>query len=847
MALQLMRGGFSLSPEDEKLLNQQKVLTRRVNESLIQVGAVYLKPASKFPLDADWYKKLRGDVDLEAWVDVPDHSILNVGFNLQLGWVDVDIDASDPVYNRFILSAMRFVGVDTRFAFGRKSTGVPTHLLVQLPEDESAIFDELIKFRPKRFRIGKHHFDVELRSFPTNTSDKNIARSAKQVVMPGSIYSAKSAEEKYDISVWYSNDGQIAHNLSSIADTTPRRTTFRTLIQAVSFGTIAYLLADHWIEGQRQEVARKFSGWLARVVSESQALNGHEAISHEVFCPIDNDTQAERLLEFLCAQFGDDELRMRLRAYHDACEKLDRNPDAKIPGWHAITGLLGAEPTQALRNVTMPGNDVSGLSKMVERYIYDETDNRYIDRERHALYNHYTHEGAELERRHRADTIFIGGKPREAFKVFESSTLRKRVGFRDLYPDLEPGQVFRLGITGNVVPDDEDSPAQVVFNTWKGWPIQPVVNPEPDRTARLVKYLDDLLGLLTRDNPEQIRWVKNWIAWILKYPGSKQQIAWVCIGGMGTGKSFFGNIFMKALFTERLWGSASGSIIDQKFNIAPFKDKMFVFIDEARFGSETGTDEIKKLIRNVDVSGMEKYEDARNYRIFARIMFASNRSDMRIAQRDVRDRALFYTRAWDHQSRNQTEMQFRSWTETLKPFFDEFNELLKDQTNVAHYIRYFMDLEPNRYEIESIQFSSSGDPEIAEANMSWARRVAKSILESGYVAAEDLDWSVPFDRARAVERIREEFPRVGVPNIDPSSVLREFTELGIWVAYSGGGPRGLRSRCNWGNSLKMFSEYTGVGVEPYRELVDSDYGENTEDFKSRKPRIGARPKLSGKF
>lgn len=842
----LIRGGFSLSDKDEALLNRQKVITKKINERFIQVGAVYLKPASKHPIDEDWFSKLQGDVDLQSWIDSPNHAVLNLGFNLQLGWMDIDIDAEDSVFNRFIISALRHLGVETRFAFGRQSVGVPTHVLVQIPEDESANFEQLSKFEPKVFRLGKAHYHVQLRSFPTNTTDKNVVRSAKQTVMPGSVYSAKFAGSEYDLSVWYGDKGP-ASTLEEVAETTPRRSLFTSVVRAVAFGTVAYLLRDHWVEGSRQTVAHKLTGWLARVVRDSQSLNAHESISNEVFCPIDADSIAESLISFICHEFNDDEAHMRKRAFHDAIGKLERNPDAKIPGWQSMQTLLGSEAVQALRNVVTPGNDVSELSKLVERYVYDETDNRYIDRERHFIYNHYTHEGAELERRHKAETIFIKGKAREAFRVFESSTLRKRVGFRDLYPDLTPGEIFRIGVTGNVIPDDEEGPAQVVFNTWKGWPIPPVVDPDPAKMIKYVAMLDKLLGLLTRNNAEQIKWIKDWISWTLKYPGSKQQIAWVCIGGMGTGKSFFGNIFMKAIMTEKLWGTASGGIVDQKFNIAPFKDKMFVFIDEARFGSESGTDEIKKMIRNVDVSGMEKYEDARNYRIFARIMFASNQPNMRISSRDVRDRALFYTRAWDHQSLGMSEMEFRTWAEGLKPFFDEFNEALQNKESPAYYLRHFLDMEPSKHEIESIKHSSSSDPDIAEANMSWSRRVAKSILESGYVAADDLAWEVPFDRARAAERVKQECERVGVPRLNPAEIIQEFMDAGIWVRYSSGPHRGMRSAMRWGDALDAYAATTGVVMDPYREPQPEDRGPNEEPFGSRKPRLGIKPALSGKF
>jgi hypothetical protein len=192
---------------------------------------------------------------------------------------------------------------------------------------------------------------------------------------------------------------------------------------------------------------------------------------------------------------------------------------------------------------------------------------------------------------------------------------------------------------------------------------------------------------------------------------------------------------MRALLTERLWGGASPKILEGAFTVGPFKDKMFVFIDEAKFHGDAGTDEIKKLIRNVHISGQEKFEEARDYKIYSRICFASNRFDMNIGQRDVRDRALFYTRAYDKDHLKMGELEFRAWTETLKPWFDEFTALLGRKDVIQQYLRYFMDRKCERHSIESIKFSSSSDPEIVAANMTWPRRVAKSILESGWLAS----------------------------------------------------------------------------------------------------------------
>lgn len=151
--MQIIQGGFKLRDEDQELVMSQRAITAAVNSSFIQVGAVFLKPSIKFPIDEDWAKRLKGDTNLQSWIDDPDSQMLNVGFNLQMGWMDVDIDAEDPEFNRAILAAMDYLKIDTRFKFGRKSTGVPTHVMLQLGEEEAASFEYIHRFEPREFRL----------------------------------------------------------------------------------------------------------------------------------------------------------------------------------------------------------------------------------------------------------------------------------------------------------------------------------------------------------------------------------------------------------------------------------------------------------------------------------------------------------------------------------------------------------------------------------------------------------------------------------------------------------------------------------------------------------------------
>jgi len=295
---------------------------------------------------------------------------------------------------------------------------------------------------------------------------------------------------------------------------------------------------------------------------------------------------------------------------------------------------------------------------------------------------------------------------------------------------------------------------------------------------------------------------------------------------------------MKSLMGT-LWGSAAPKILDGDFNVGPFKDKMFVFIDEAKFHSEAGTDEIKKLIRGVDVPGMEKFQEARNYRLFARIMFASNRMDMNIGQANTNDRALFYTRAYDREFTHKSESEFRAWAETLKPFFVEFTNLV-DQINVReHFMYYFLNYKTDKYDVESIKYSSSNDASIVMSNMNWARRIAKHIVEDGRIF-EDLDITYPFTVNDLNRRVGELCIEMGMRGVQGSRVMAEFQQAGVLETVVTHGQKKLRFTHKLGSLVELISAAFGVKLEPHFVFDEKDMGPNDCDGSTRPSWKGSR-------
>jgi len=834
--MEAIKGGFAFNNADELTINQQRAITAQINNNFIQVGAVFLQMSGKSPFTSDWHKKKFRDTNLQEWIDNPDMRALNLGFNLQFGWLDVDIDAQDPRYNQCIIKAFKYLGIDTRFSFGRLSNGVPSHIMVQLSESDLANYDVMKEFEPDEFKMDEKRFKCELRSMgPLPPEAQNTIKEARQTVMPGSIYIHKTNPGQYDISVWYTPDGKAAISVGEVAATTPRKTDFASLITGIAFGTFLYVLQPFWVEGTRQNLGIKVAGWLARLVRESQGINDNDGVSKGTFCPVGTPETAESMIDFMCGELGDKEAYMRKRVFRDAIKKLENNPDARIPGWPALEADIGTESMFALRTVFMPGVDVSPLTQMANRYIYDETDDKYIDRDRFYSMSGFTHDGSELDRRHRNDTMEVAGKMKPVFKLFESSPLRRRVGGRDLYPDFKPGSIFRLSRAGNVVPDDQDSEpgTMTVFNTWRGWPILPTKDPDPKLLAQCNRMLDQLLKYLTQDNERQATWIRQWLAWTVQFPGQKQQIAPVLIGGQGVGKSFFGNVFLEQLFQNQ-WGSASPKILEGTFSVEPFINKMFVFIDEAKFYSEASTDEIKKLIRADRMGGSEKFQSARTYRIFSRVVFASNRFDMNIGQQNTQDRALFYIKTYDKDFLQKTELEFKVWTVTLKPFFDEFNTFIHRMDVKEHYMHIFDTTPVNRHAIENTTLSSGSDSHIVESNMSYPRRVAKAIIEEGRIW-EDLDISAPFTMPEFNKRVDDICKSMQIRYAQPRHVFDEFASAGLTETWRSGGSNFLRFKYKIGTLTKEFSLAIGVELNPRFVFNDDDFGPNESELMGAKP------------
>jgi len=162
-------------------------------------------------------------------------------------------------------------------------------------------------------------------------------------------------------------------------------------------------------------------------------------------------------------------------------------------------------------------------------------------------------------------------------------------------------------------------------------------------------------------------------------------------------------------------------------------------------------------------------------------------------------------------------------------------------------VRYFCDYPCERHAIESIEHSSGNDPEIALSNASWTRRVTKSIIESGWIAAEDSSFDMPFEINNLRIRVAAECRLMGYPNVGAEDVMGEFHQMNCIKIVQIKGKRMMQFKNRWGDIIDLFKQATGLEVDPYRDVMPSDRGENTCDPAKPESRIGGRAILTDRF
>jgi hypothetical protein len=157
-------------------------------------------------------------------------------------------------------------------------------------------------------------------------------------------------------------------------------------------------------------------------------------------------------------------------------------------------------------------------------------------------------------------------------------------------------------------------------------------------------------------------------------------------------------------------------------------------------------------------------------------LIASNRADIGLTAADAVDRAFFFIMSVTAKRMGMLDNEFLKWTLSLKPFYTDFISRLEDVPFRQHLMRYFMDFEVTRAELENLEHSSRTDEEVVKSMTSKARDVAREIVAEARVRINK-DITAWFTRAhvrQAILRVDGRFSRV-----EADKVIEEFQMAGV--------------------------------------------------------------------
>ena len=787
----------------QRYLSTEFIAKRRLN-----LPAVWLKPEGSTTSPEDAIAD-SVSTDLGAWDEQ------NLGVRLVDGHIELRLETPDDVWAHCLFKAFRFLSVDARAAYGVHHV---SSILINV--------DGEIERWSHRWPKGhvdhagrKVRTEFRYSSAPTKTSKAIYRVSAP---LPGSLIGGETVCWR----PWGKPPADIAElGLEDLEARPLAATNCESICRGIAYATLLYWIQVN-LDGLTkwdESLTRIIAGWLAKIVPEGVAINAAgKSLEGVCWAPIDSATSAGELIVFLQKE-GHAPRDLSVNFIH-AAGQLERNPMAHVPGWSSLEDALGVQAKMGIRRAFRAGLDLDMIEMLAERYIYDETSHHYLDRESLVQELHFEHSKDDLTSRWDNEPFFINGKRHNPFKIYSGSQLRTDVKRREFFPGNEPGAILRFSpVHGIVSGEDRHGDEYKTLNVFPGFKIKPIATPDPTIMATAISMLDRMLGLLTQDNDAQMRWLKQFIAWIAQRPEIKPQVCPIIIGGQGIGKSLFGDTLMRALFGSMSGMADAGALSDNKFLITPFVGRLITFIDEVRLESPAAINVIKKLIRQEYVSGQMKYGHQRDYYIPSRLIIASNQVDIGLTPLDAADRAFFFIMSWTAKRKSMSDADFLVWALSLKPFYADFIERLGDVTFKQHLMRYFMEFDVTRAELEDLKYSSRDNEEIVRQFSSEARNMAREMIADARILAHR-DITAWFSMANVREAIRR-IENSKYTKIQASEVMAEFENAGVLESMTQGM---YRFKFGYYKLCQKIGQAHGMPLAPFwpTKPGDDDYGDN---------------------
>jgi hypothetical protein len=251
-------------------------------------------------------------------------------------------------------------------------------------------------------------------------------------------------------------------------------------------------------EGNRHSNYMKLGGALCRRCVEIELIS---ATVPDIKHRIPTLDAVEQYILF-CAEFaGDDDPRDRVRVFKDTCRKYERG--AKTTGLPKFIEVVGTETWEQLKLLFNPGTDTSPLLVLRDKHVYLSDTEQYVDLpEFYSGAARYIMSSSAAENDAAELTLAVGTSNKPAWPFYLRSKMRVKANFAEAHPNQPPGAILTIR-NGEIIDEDTPGHKHRVFNSWRGFPIQPASPVNPRMMRVCTAYLDRMLGELTNNNPRR--------------------------------------------------------------------------------------------------------------------------------------------------------------------------------------------------------------------------------------------------------------------------------------------------------------------------------------------------------
>ena len=243
------------------------------------------------------------------------------------------------------------------------------------------------------------------------------------------------------------------------------------------------------------------------------------------------------------------------------------------------------------------------------------------------------------------------------------------------------------------------------YNLWRPCGV----TPEP---GDITPWLDLLKRVLPTAQPEHLKWLRQWFAAPIKWPGTKLHSAVLLWGPQGVGKGVIGQT-MKRLYGDA-FHSTSDEVLFGRFNYWAHRHS-FIMVDEIETKTKFEvSSKLKDMITRDDISIELKMMAPYTTRDCLNYYFTSNKENA--IQIDPDDRRFFVHQAMSDKMTPADSARYFHW--------------LDNKGGAAYLLHYF------QHELDMTDFVVKGDPPITsdktmliEASMSELEQMCARLFE----------------------------------------------------------------------------------------------------------------------